>query len=971
MLGSSKSVLWVGVFLLMAGNWGEVRAGENGIPESRRRMKPIAVSALPIHFIKSREAVHGRALYTVLGHDSAVHFSSGGLTLGLTGPEPRAVPGPNVKRSLSKGSVHPNRQRWSLKLDFVGANTRVEPAGEEPSEAQVSFFKGPPSDWITGLRTYSRITYSNLWPGINLEYSGSGDRLKYTLVVQPGADPHRIHFRYRGATSLGMNVAGRLEIVTPTGSLLDEKPAVYQEVNGGRVPVSVEYALDLPPPNGETDYRAARGYHFQLGTYDRNQVLTIDPALFIYNDAIGGAGEERGLGMAVDHDGNAYVCGQTTSAESTFPELVGPDTTFNGAVDAYILKLGSNGTSLIYAGYIGGAQDDGAFAVGVDANGNAYVCGFTASSAASFPVGVGPGLHFRGGETYGVDAFVAKVDPSGTNLLYCGYIGGVGDEAAENIAVDPTGNAFVTGYTTSTRTSFPVRTGPDLTHNGGWDTFIARVRADGSGLVYCGYIGGAADDAGASNGSVTGGSVAIDEAGCAYVCSFTASHEDTFPNGSGFASLSIPGADQTFNGGTYDAFVARVSADGTGLLWCTYIGGANTDGALGIGVDAAHNAYVGGYTSSSQDTFPVRGGPDLRHHGGTDEASDSFVTKISADGTTFIYSGYIGGPGDDAVTNLRVDPEGYVYLIGQTESSEGSFPVVEGPDLTLNGVRDAFVAKLKRDPTNTVVRENFDYCGYIGLSGADSGFDIGVDDSGNAYACGDLFGFSQAFVTKIGLGINGQAGALHHFAWSSIAPTQMINTPFPISITARDEADQIVSNHVGPVRLASVLPDTGLFSDNFEDGSISDWAAGSGTYTRQVTTVTAARGSRSLTLIGGSGVFYNGVSHALANIRPERMTFYVRASSISAASGYCVIGTGPATSQLVAFFYMENIGAMGLSTLDGFYATTYAANRWYKISLALNWASKQLDLYVDDGLVSHNIPFVSTECGATLGGVFV
>src|SRR5437867_8703908 len=133
------------------------------------------------------------------------------------------------------------------------------------------------------------------------------------------------------------------------------------------------------------------------------------------------------------------------------------------------------------------------------------------SDESSFPVIGGPGLHFQGGTFLGdtgFDAFVAKVDPAGTSLVYCGYIGGAGDEAAENIALDGSGNAYITGYTTSDERTFPVEVGPDLTHNGGWDTVVAKVKADGRGLDYCGYIGGAGDDAAVFGGgaAVSGGS---------------------------------------------------------------------------------------------------------------------------------------------------------------------------------------------------------------------------------------------------------------------------------------------------------------------------------------------------------------------------------------------------------------------------------------------------------------------------------
>ncbi len=234
---------------------------------------------------------------------------------------------------------------------------------------------------------------------------------------------------------------------------------------------------------------------------------------------------------------SAYVVGYTDSTASSFPETVGPDLTFNGATDAFVAKVNAAGTALVYCGYIGGSGVDLAYGVAVDTAGNAYVTGYTLSSEATFPVAVGPDLTFNGGN----DAFVAKVNAAGTALVYCGYIGGSGDERGFGVAVDTAGNAYVTGQTNSTEATFPVTVGPDLTYNGGIDAFVAKVNAAGTALDYCGYIGGSGVD--------VGHAVAVDGAGNAYVVGETFSTEATFPVTVG------PGL--IFNGGG-DAFVAKV-----------------------------------------------------------------------------------------------------------------------------------------------------------------------------------------------------------------------------------------------------------------------------------------------------------------------------------------------------------------------------------------------------------------------------
>jgi hypothetical protein len=268
---------------------------------------------------------------------------------------------------------------------------------------------------------------------------------------------------------------------------------------------------------------------------------------------------------------------------------------------------------LLYCGYVGGAGfDQGSFGgITIDAEGNAYVFGDTDSDESTFPVTVGPDLTFN--EAFGgLDAFVAKVNPQGTDLVYCGYIGGAGSDFAGSIAVDHAGSAYVLGETDSDESTFPVSAGPDLSYNGNVDAYVAKVSAAGTGLNYCGYVGGAEFD------SAFEGGIAVDGEGSAYMVGGTQSTESPFP-----ASV---GPDLTHNGAE-DAFVAKVNAAGTGLVYCGYIGGAGGECSGGIAVDATGSAYVLGETDSNEATFPVRLGPDLRHNGDT----DAFVAKIAFD----------------------------------------------------------------------------------------------------------------------------------------------------------------------------------------------------------------------------------------------------------------------------------------------------------------------------------------------------
>jgi hypothetical protein len=665
-----------------------------------------ALGQLPLYFVENQGQMDEQVAYYVQGRDTSVYFTSEGVTFALMAPfTPTLTSGQEpMPEHLSRPPGHgaPDAlQRWVVKLDFVGASEGVRPAGEEPAEAVVSYFKGQPDEWHAGLPTYTSIVYRDLWPGIDLVYHGAADRLKYEFVVHPGADPAQIQLAYRGATGLEINGDGQMVVKTPPKDLVDDAPVAYQEIGSERVDVGVAYTV-LPA------VAESYPYTFSVGGYDSAMPLIVDPAVLLYCGYIGGSGEDYGRGITVDAMGNAYVTGLARAVETTFPVAVGPDLTHSGGSDAFVAKVKADGTALDYCGYIGGAGDDLAYAIAVDCAGNAYVAGQTESSESTFPVATGPDLAYNGGE---YDGFVAKVKADGTALDYCGYIGGSGWDSGFDIAVDGSGNAYVTGHADFDETTFPVAVGPDLTHNGGQDAFVAKVKADGTALDYCGYIGGSGND--------YGDSIALDGTGSAYVTGETDSSETTFP-------VAV-GPDLTHNGED-DAFVAKVNAAGTALDYCGYIGGSDSDVGKGIAVDRTGNAYVAGRTESAESTFPVTNGPDLTYN--DISYYDAFVAKVKADGTALDYCGYVGGSEYDGAWDIAIDGSGSAYVTGQTNSAESTFPVTIGPDLTFNGGSDAFVAKVKADGID------LDYCGYIGGSDGDYGYAVVEDGAGNVYVAG-------------------------------------------------------------------------------------------------------------------------------------------------------------------------------------------------------------------------------------------
>jgi hypothetical protein len=674
---------------------------ENNTPiPSNNTTIPTAFNQLPLYFIENQGQMDEEVAYYVKGSNKILYFTSEGITFALTGNE-----GGETKR-------------WGVKLSFVGANPAAKPEGRDRQKAIFSHFKGKPKDWITGIPTYKKLAYKDLWPGIDLVYSGMVNQLKYEFVVAPGAEPAVIRLVYAGATDVTLTEPGALTVTTPVGGVEDGVPYAYQVVDGEEKEVSMCYALN---EKTEDDVFCLE---FDLGEYDPKEQLILDPSMLVYCGYIGGADSfgEAGYAFAVDDQGNAYVTGITHSNQSTFPVKTGPDLTFNGGVlDAFVAKVNAQGTELDYCGYIGGIGDEYGWGIAVDGQGNAYVSGYTDSTESSFPVTVGPDLTFNGGE----DVFVAKVNAQGTSLDYCGYIGGIGYEDVGDIAVDGQGRVYVAGCTGSDEKSFPVILGPDLTYNSGGDAFVAKVNAQGSGLIYCGYIGGKENDAALG--------IVIDNQGNSYVSGQTFSNESSFP-------VTV-GPDLSHNGGN-DSFVAKINAQGTGLDYCGYIGGDKGDYSTGIAVDGQGSVYVTGNATSDESSFPVTVGPDLTHNGGI---GDVFVAKVNVQGTGLEYCGYIGGSGAlDKGFDIDVNLFGEAFVTGYTTSDELSFPVTVGPDLSHNGGQDVFVAKVNIQGTG------LDYCGYIGGYGWDNGLAIAVDDQGNAYVTGWTDSTESSFPVKVG-----------------------------------------------------------------------------------------------------------------------------------------------------------------------------------------------------------------------------
>ncbi len=668
--------------LFAAGEPGLAGRSEGPVTDGRAEPPAVSLDHLPLLFVENRGQMDPRAAFCARGRDLDLFLTARGLTWSFGRPG----------------------DRYAVQADFPGA-AAVAPEGGAFAPTVVSFFRGPRDAWRTGIRTCREVVYRGLWPGIDLSVAAVGDALKFLWVVAPGADASRIATVYRGPDSVRVTERGDLVVSTPAGSFVDGRPVAWQERGGGgRDAVEAEYAVGQEA--GPSAWRTG----FSLGAYDPSRALYIDPVVLAYSGFLGTGGYTDPQCIAVDGSGCAYVCGMTTDAAPAFPATVGPDSTANGDSDAFVAKVAADGTGLVYAGFIGGASWDGGQGIAVDASGAAYVVGGTTSNQSTFPVVVGPDLTVSGMTG---DAFIAKVAPDGTSLGFCGYIGGSDGEVATAVALDGSGNAYVVGRTASTPArGFPATVGPDATFGGDWDGFIAKVKADGTSLIYAGYLGGTdRDDALA---------VAVESGtGVAYVAGSTRSSD--------FPVLTGPGL--SHSGGPDDGFVVKVAADGSGLTWSGFVGGSGDDVALGVALAPAGTIVVAGRTRSEGTGFPALVGPDLTLNG----VQDVFVTKLDATSAAVVWSGFVGGSGADHFGGLGVDGAGNACVAGYTETVDGSFPVLAGPDTVPNGGSDVFVTRVRADGTG------LESSGFIGGANWEHTYQSGalaVSASGDVFLTG-------------------------------------------------------------------------------------------------------------------------------------------------------------------------------------------------------------------------------------------
>ena len=634
-----------------------------------------------------------------------------------------------------------------LQMELSGASASVRVQGLDELPGRSNYFLGSNSSgWHTDVPTFSKVAYDNVYPGISLVYYGNQHQLEYDFVVTRGADPRQIRLTITGAQKLQVDARGNLVLHSTAGEVQLLAPKVYQESKGQKQEIAGQWSLEADNVAG-----------FKVGAYDRTQPLVIDPVMqyssflggsqknslnkiavdaagnayvagyttsgnfpaaptpqsmtfgsgtqsrgafvakidstgsnLLFSTYLSGSADEEATGLAVDSSGNIYVAGNTHSVDfptrDAFQSTCATHTQARTCSSAFLTKISSTGDSLLFSTYLGGSGGESARSLAVDSEGSAYLVGVT--SSVDFPVTAGAAQTRCGGACQ-QNAFIAKFNPTGEALTYASYLGGSGSDDAADLAVDATGNIYVTGHTTSP--DFPLASPYqksctiDATASSRAcvaTAFVTKIKSDGSAFAYSTYLGG--------NLGSQASAIAVDSKGDAYATGSTQSAD--FPVAKPFQKSC--GLDPVSHACSGDAFLTKLAPTGKTLVYSTYFGGAGTDEATGIAIDAGGDVHIVGRTESSD--LPTASSMQSKLKG----ASDAFVARFNPTGSALTFSTYHGGSATESGNSIALDAKGNVYITGETSSPD--FPTQHPFQSSCAGAcANAFVTKMALPPVGT------------------------------------------------------------------------------------------------------------------------------------------------------------------------------------------------------------------------------------------------------------------------------
>jgi hypothetical protein len=634
-----------------------------------------AGTAVPMGFETNRGQADADVKFVGRGDGFGVLLKTDEAVLALHSRKQKAG---GESRRRSEGSSDESSSVHRVTMRIEGANSTPFVSGVQEQVARANYFIGnDPSKWIQDVETYSGVSYSDVYRGVDLMFHSNARQLEYDFTVAPGGNTDDIRLRFEGVDDLVLAKEGALILHTPAGELRHERPIAYQEKDGSRLPVAAAFKQLTDGAIG-----------FQVGAYDQTRPLVIDPVL-LYSTYAGGSASDFGRAIAADGEGNAYLVGDSFSSDFLFRA-----STTNS--DVFVGRLSTDGLFLTYS-FFGGAKNESATGLVVDGSGNVYLCGTTESP--DFPQVNSVGSALQGTS----DAFVIKISADFVMFFYSTLIGGSGQETGVSVAIDSMGSAYISGRTTSQ--DFPLVGAIQPVYGGGdSDAFVSKISPDGKTLVYSTYLGGSGTE-----DLMERSGISVDATGNAYVTGDTQS--TNFPLNNALQPA------KSGNASTSDGFVSVINPSGSGFVYSTYLGGANDDFGLGIGTDPSGNAYVCGSTKST--SFP--GSTSTRTSTTT---SDAFVAKLNPSGSAISYLTFIGGAnGNEAANAIAVDSVGRAAIAGS--AGDGMTTVHSIQSFFRGGPEDALVARL-----GTI--GSVEFSTYLGGSGDDVALGVAIAPSGPA-----------------------------------------------------------------------------------------------------------------------------------------------------------------------------------------------------------------------------------------------
>lgn len=649
-----------------------------------------AFGNIPLYFEPNLGQTDERVKFMARGH---------GYSLFLTDKE--------AVLSLQKHGKNKSEDKTSvIKMSVEGANETPKTTGMEETESKSNYFIGnDPKKWRINIPNFQKVKYEKVYSGVDVVYYGKGQQLEYDFLIQPNADPNQIKLKFNGIRDAKIEEAtGDLLLETEIGIIRQHKPIVYQTVNGERKEIASSYSVSSPKSQVSSQKDDDFFVSFNLAEYDKSKELVIDPVL-VYGSYLGGNLFDEGRAIAVDAQGNAYVVG--TAASRNFPTTQGtikpvmlPTTSGNQFwYDAFVTKVNPTGTALVFSTYYGGRNgNESGGSVAVDSEGNVLISGTTMSS--DFPTVNAYQTTFGGTD----DGFAAKLNSTGSAIIYSTYLGGNNTDLGGSIALNKTtGDAVFVGYASSPNFSTTPGAYKEKLCTGGQScngifysgSYLVKLTANGNAVYSTLFDAGINDVTLDANDNATFGGTA----------------NSNFP--------ATAGAFQTASSGGIEGFIAKINPAGNALVYGTFLGGGlQSDRVKGIALDSVGNIYITGQTENTG--FPTTEGAfDRTLNGG----EDGFVTKLNASGSALVYSTFLGGAAKDQPFSIGIGENDNVFVAGETFSG-ATFPLKK----SINGTNGSiFLTRFNADASGLV------FSTFLGVGGA---YDLAVDSTSNAYITG-------------------------------------------------------------------------------------------------------------------------------------------------------------------------------------------------------------------------------------------